>query len=58
MKMKIEFSMDNAVMAECPEMELEKIFSDIVSRSINLAETGRGIQDSNGNRIGQWTVED
>jgi hypothetical protein len=57
MKMKIEFSMDNEAFSDDLE-GVRGILTDIIYRVCENAETGRSIVDLNGNRIGQWTVED
>jgi hypothetical protein len=57
MRMKIEFSMDNEAMKLFPHSEVEEILTSIARRVWNT-ETEGLCMDSNGNRIGQWTVED
>lgn len=38
-------------------MELPRLLEEI-ARFVAEGQTGRGIRDSNGNRVGQWVMEE
>lgn len=57
MKMKIEFETDNAAFDDGNgPTECARILEKIARRVGQGAEEG-GIMDSNGNRVGSWSVE-
>ena len=50
-----EIAMDNAAFED--PMELAQILREI-ARQVAEGQTGRGVRDSNGNRVGQWVMEE
>jgi hypothetical protein len=58
MKMKIEFSMDNDSFKQDSQYEMSAILRKIHESAVWEYERKGAVMDSNGNRIGQWIVED
>ena len=56
MKFRCDIDMSNAAFDENREFELCQILTTI-SKQINEGQTGMGLKDSNGNRVGQWVFE-
>ena len=56
MKFRCEIDMSNAAFDENREFELCRILTMIV-RQVREGQTGMGLKDSNGNRVGQWVFE-
>ena len=50
-----EVKMDNSAFED--PMELPQILREI-ARLVAEGQTGRGIRDSNGNRVGQWVMDE
>ena len=57
MEMKISFNMDNAAFEGDPAHEVTAILTRILAR-VEDGMTTASISDSNGNKIGQWEIED
>ena len=59
MQFKCEIEMDNDAFAEDPHFELSKIMRKISKQVDEFVCEGRTktIWDSNGNRIGSWTIK-
>jgi hypothetical protein len=59
MKMKIEFSMDSSAFSGYGMVNMEVMdILKTISNKLSWDENCGVIMDSNGNRIGQWIVED
>lgn len=54
MKFRVDINLDNASFEDAEE--LPRII-DKIARQVRQGQTGMGIIDSNGNRVGQWVVE-
>lgn len=60
MKATITINMDNESFGGLPEYELERILLDLAkkaSHGIMDFQEGRSIRDSNGNRVGTFTID-
>lgn len=57
MRFRCEIAMDNAAFAEDSAAELTKILTHVIQQ-VNEGQTGMGLMDSAGNRVGQWVLED
>jgi|TARA_R110000796_G_scaffold61271_2_gene141898 hypothetical protein len=54
---KLEFSTENSAFdPETIDTELESILTHVAYQA-SRGETGRAIIDSNGNRVGKWSLE-
>lgn len=54
MKFRVDINLDNVAFEDAEE--LPRII-DKIARQVRQGQTGMGIIDSNGNRVGQWVVE-
>ncbi len=58
MEFQLNFNMDNDAFIITPETEIGLIFEKIIIDIQQNGKTQDAILDSNGNKIGQWEIED
>ncbi len=57
MKATIKIQMDNAAFSDDPLAELARILKDL-SKHIEQGCDGRRLMDSNGNHVGEFSIQD
>ena len=57
MELKLEFNMDNAAFDDCEPAEVARVLREVAARIVLGSRDGK-IHDINGNRIGQYVIEE